>query len=347
MTRIYLPLRSSIELFLDRESPEPVTRAKQAAILYDEVVFEDGLLDASLTHDGSIVNYMPRGMFTNGDLQLARTVYPAGSGFRVEATVNPGSTDPLQPEIVIPAFEGEFTGKYAAEWYSGVIEELQHLKPPWAKAFQMDDERLKEVGLVPIVEEIGQSVSTVDLGSMDPIRKAFLVQSFSRDAAVASSLQASVHVTSLYEPLLAGASGLGLQRDPSGEAALGVVVPDVGDLTWEEISEFRDHPGSNEARARLREVEEYAVTQEPADVLEFHARVSREVADMLFAVIADMSGTVTGGVAREAANVGISFIPFVGPILGPGVSMAETLNERIHNRRSWHAALMKLRRQRS
>jgi hypothetical protein len=343
MTRIYLPLRSSVELFRDPESPEPVTRAKQAAVLYDEVVFEDGLLDASLTHDGSFVNYMPRGMFTEDDLRFARTVYPEGSGFRVEATVNPGSTDPSQPEVLIPAFEGEFTGKYAAEWYTGVIEELQHFRPPWAKAFQMDDERLIAVGLTPIIEEVARSVSTVDLTNLDAIRKAFLVQSFSRDATVASSLQASVHVTSLFEPLLAGASELGLRRDASGEAALGVVVPDVGALTWEEISAFREHPGSDEARTKLREVEVYALDQEPEDAFEFQARVAREVTDLLFAVIDDMGGTVTGGVAREAANVGISFIPFVGPILGPGVSMVETVHERIHNRRSWYAALMKLR----
>jgi hypothetical protein len=172
-------------------------------VLYDEVVFEDGLLDASLTQSGSLIN-MPRGMFDEEHLRLARTVYPEASGFRLEVTVNPGSTDPLQPQLVVPAIEGEYTGKYAAEWYTGVIEELQHLKPAGAKAFQMDDEKLKTVGLAPVVEELGRSMGAVDLGDTDPIRRAFLVQSFSRDAAVAASLEASVQVTSLFEPLLCG-----------------------------------------------------------------------------------------------------------------------------------------------
>jgi hypothetical protein len=49
---------------------------------------------------------------------------------------------------------------------------------------------------------------------MDPILQEFAVQSFSRDAAVAASLEASIHVTSLFEPLLAGASEF--KHDSSG-----------------------------------------------------------------------------------------------------------------------------------
>ncbi len=40
MRRIFLPLRTSVELFDDPTSPQATTRAKQAAVLYDEVIFE-------------------------------------------------------------------------------------------------------------------------------------------------------------------------------------------------------------------------------------------------------------------------------------------------------------------
>jgi hypothetical protein len=343
MTRIYLPLRSSVEFFQDSTSPEPVTRAKQAAILYDEVVFEDGLLDASLTESGSFINYMPRGMFNEADLTAARTIYPPGSGFRVEMQLNPGSTDPEQPELVLPALEGTFTAKYAAEWYTGVIEELQHVKPPWAKAFQMNDEQLGNSGLVPVTQEIRAMIGDVDLGEIDLIRREYLIQSFCRDAAVAAQLDAAVNVTSLFEPLVTAASGIGLQQDPAGTVALEVVTPNVSASSWEQISEFRDHHGSAEAREKLREIERCALADDPGDVLSFQTRVAQEVTDLLFGVIQDLSGSPGRRVAREAANTGISFIPLVGPILGPGASMAETGYEIVQNRRSWYAALMKLR----
>ena len=320
-----------------------MTRAKQAAILYDEVVFEDGLLDASLTESGSMINYMPRGVFSEADLSAARTIYPPGSGFRIEMTLNPGSTGPEQPELVLPAFEGAFTAKYAAEWYTGVIEELQHVKPPWAKALQMDDEQLGNSGLVPVAQEIRAQIGAVNLGEIDLIRREYLIQSFCRDAAVAARLDAALNITSLFEPLVNAAAGIGLQRNPAGTTALEVVIPNVSALSWEHISEFRDHHGSSEAREKLREIESDVLLDDPRDILAFRTRVAQEVTDLLFGVVQDLSGSPGWRVAREAANTGISFIPVVGPILGPGVSMAETGAEIVQNRRSWYAALMKLR----
>ena len=49
MSRAYFPLRSSVELFTDPTSPEPVVQAKHAAILYDEIAFEIGMFEASIT----------------------------------------------------------------------------------------------------------------------------------------------------------------------------------------------------------------------------------------------------------------------------------------------------------
>jgi hypothetical protein len=47
-----LPSEVEVELFDDREGPEAVTRVKQAAILYDEVVIEDGLFTVAISTQG-------------------------------------------------------------------------------------------------------------------------------------------------------------------------------------------------------------------------------------------------------------------------------------------------------
>jgi hypothetical protein len=59
MRRFYFPLRSSVELFPDPTSVEAGTRAKEAAILYDEVFFEYGMLTASVGDSGSIQTWRP------------------------------------------------------------------------------------------------------------------------------------------------------------------------------------------------------------------------------------------------------------------------------------------------
>jgi hypothetical protein len=42
LATIFFPLRTSVELFQEPASPKAVARAKQAAILYDRLVFEGG-----------------------------------------------------------------------------------------------------------------------------------------------------------------------------------------------------------------------------------------------------------------------------------------------------------------
>jgi hypothetical protein len=37
---IFFPLRASVELFVDRQSPAAPTRVKEAAVLYDQVYLE-------------------------------------------------------------------------------------------------------------------------------------------------------------------------------------------------------------------------------------------------------------------------------------------------------------------
>ena len=55
----YFPLRSSVELFRDPASPQPVSRAKHAAILYDLVVFEQGLFEQTIGQRGASGIHLP------------------------------------------------------------------------------------------------------------------------------------------------------------------------------------------------------------------------------------------------------------------------------------------------
>ena len=74
VSRTYLPLRSSVELFQDPTSPEPIARAKEAAILFDELVFEDGLFQASLNPESSFQHYKSSDLVTEEDRRSARVV---------------------------------------------------------------------------------------------------------------------------------------------------------------------------------------------------------------------------------------------------------------------------------
>jgi hypothetical protein len=137
---------------------------------------------------------------------------------------------------------------------------------------------------------------------------------------------AAFSVTSLFEPLLAGT---GAEPTPTGRIALDILVPDVGNLPWQAVAEYREHPGSEDARGKLHDFEQRAMAAEPDDPLVFQREVFREISRDLFAVIADLEGSLTKDLADEAVKTGVSFIPVIGPFLGPGVSLARAVAEEI------------------
>ena len=154
----------------------------------------------------------------------------------------------------------------------------------------MADEDLAASELAPAVAETAGEFSEVGAAAYpEPMIASFAAGALARDLVIAGSLDATVQVTSLFEPLMVAESGR-IRRSPSGQAALGIVVPHVARLRWDTIMEFREHPGSRDTRARLREIEERAMTEDPADALEFQQRVSQEVTNELFAVIDDLEG---------------------------------------------------------
>lgn len=338
MTRAFFPLRSSVELFSDPASPKPVARAKQAAVLYDEVFFEDGLINAELTKEGSILEHVHPDDMTDEVLERARRVPDPGTGF--ELTVG-FEQRPEQPAVPAPVFtiRGQYTAKYTAEWRTGVLDELAQLKPDWVRYKYLLDDDLKENGLLDVATQIAAELETDDVAPDDPTHRSFIVGSLSRDLAVAGSLGATVHVTRLFEPLLRSQlKAVTTHHEVSGADALGIAVPGVSALSWEAIEEFRDHHGSKAAREKLREIERRVQTEEPADAAEFVQRVGAEVTGELFSVIRDLEGSLGLDLIRHAASTALSVIPFASEIAG----ISETAIKAHRRRHAWHAALMKL-----
>jgi hypothetical protein len=72
MSAILFPLRTSVELFTDPKSPEAVTRAKEAAVLFDEVGFETGLYHVGISDDGSFDWWTPPDQITPELLEHTR-----------------------------------------------------------------------------------------------------------------------------------------------------------------------------------------------------------------------------------------------------------------------------------
>jgi hypothetical protein len=176
------------------------------------------------------------------------------------------------------------------------------------------------------------------LPGVESFQRKFIYESFNRDQALARELGAALQVSTLFEPMLERYGWTA-----SGTTALEVVAPNLSALGWEQVLTFREHPGAQEARQMLAEVEIAAVEQEPGDARAFLTRVSQQMTDGLLAALGDKRTNIARDVAEEAAKAGISLIPVAGPFIAGGISATEIGAAKLKESRSGLAALMKLR----
>lgn len=336
MNRIYFPLRSSVEFFEDPGGATPAARAKEAAVLFDQVVFEDGQIIATVGAQMNWMMHRPRHELTDEDLEDARP--PAGPGesmmIAVGTETTPGKPAPEMQSIG----ETVVMQAYSAQWHTAAIDELQALEVPWAAIATPSDETLERLAK-PIQQATGEFTTRAQGGGLSPMQVDFVAKSLARDAMFAAALGASINVTSMFAPMIEGA-----EQEATGSDALAFMVPNLEHLPWEEIAEHRERSGSVEARGLLREVEEKALAEEPGDAAAYLEKVKASITDGLAAALVETEVNMPKVVGREVVNLAVSFVPIVGQGIGSLAGIATALGERAEQRESGIFALVKLRR---
>jgi hypothetical protein len=344
--RIFFPLRSAVELFSDPRSPDAVTKAKEAAVLYDELIFETGLLDVSITSNGSTSFWNPPESMTPELLERTRKIDAEGSpmvlAFGTER--EPG----LPAEKMQVVFEGQVSNGYLAEFHTGIMDELAQFEPDWARTVDIGMKTRPGWAGDPVHDAIGRMnfADFTDRGLMpdvDRFLRSFIYESFNRDAVVATALGASFTATPLFQPIIARG---GVEAEAAGAEALAVVVGDMGALPWEAVLAFRDHPGSREARERLREFERLAVEAEPRDAYDFIRKVGHEVNRAFAAAVEDLSPSLPEELAKQVLLNGVAMISVIGAPIAAVAGAASEVSASRGFQRSWVAAMMSLARAR-
>lgn len=339
ISRILFPLRTGVELFEDATSPAAPTRAKEAAVLYDELIFESGLFDTTVSDAGSTSFWIPSDDLTEERLRDTRRPVPLGSPMTF--SIGKQEHQGVPAEQMEVAFSGPISARYASEFHSGILDELEQFDPDWVKVLELGGSKNPGALGDPTYEAIRQR-NFSELGKKelmpdtDQFLRSFIYESFHRDSVIAASLEASLNVTPLFSPMIEEA---GFRPEHPGDEALSIIVPNIGSLPWEAVVGFREHHGSEEARAQLREFERLATEQEPQDAYDFLKAVSAEVNRGFMATVKELAPNLPEELAKEALLLGVSVVSVIG---GPIASVASTVSETRAFNRSWVAALMKL-----
>lgn len=102
---------------------------EEAAVLYDELIFEVGLLDVSITPNGGASFWNPPEAMTPELLDRSRRVNAVGSPM----TLAIGEEDePGVPAREMRIFvEGQISNAYIAEFHTGILDDLAAFEPGW------------------------------------------------------------------------------------------------------------------------------------------------------------------------------------------------------------------------
>lgn len=333
LTTIVFPLQTSVELFRDPEAPTAHARAKHAAVLYERLIFEEGIYEMTfIDGGGSNAFWRPATDATNEELRDARVLHETGTPFQLSMGVQSARGVPAPPEKMRVMMQGPVSRHYVAEWES-LLRELAPLKPDWVETFVCPDHALPQL-MRDELRDLNWEASRDQqlLPGADTFLRDFTFQAFNRDALAASRLGGVFNITSLFTPMLTTA---GVSLDSPGDRALEIWVPGLGGLPWEAILEFRQHPGAAEARHRLRELEREAGQGEIGRL-----KVAQHVTDDLIAAVEDMKPRFGIETVRQVLQTGVGILV---PAAAPLSSLMEAGVKSRRHRRSWRAALMRLR----
>jgi hypothetical protein len=237
---------------------------------------------------------------------------------------------------------GNLSAEYITEFHTGILDDLAQFEPGWVDAIQgsgLDVPRSTPVGALIAELNFEDSRDRSLMAEANPWLREFVYKSFNRDAATAAALGSAFNVTPLFAPLI---EHHGVEADLPGTTALAVTVPNVRVLPWEAIVEFREHPGSREARAKLREFDQRAAEGDPQAAYACLLAVSQEITTTLFRVIKEQRRRLPEQMGEEALLNAVSLVPVVGPAVAVTSSLAQAVLEDRRFQRSWVAALMSL-----
>lgn len=339
-SRILFPLRTGVELFLDPTAPEAVARAKQAAVLYDELIFETGLYEVSVAADGSSDWWHPQETLTDERLAESRRLQTPGTPFSlaIGAEGSGRMTEIINSPLAV---------SYASEYHSGILDELAALDPGWVKVLTLGNKPphgLPEGKLfrrLNLRDRMDAALMPESRGGDGWFKRNWIIKAFNRDLIVSSMVGAAFAPTSLFVPMI---ERRGIAPMRYGADTLCAIVPNLGAVPWEAVLEFREHPGSAEARAMLREFEEKAAREEPEDALAYMLGVQRNVSEALFSALEAKRTRWLTKIAQEALKTVVGIVPAVGQFAGGALTAAEMGVQWRRERNSWTAALMVLRR---
>lgn len=381
VSRALFSLGTGVEVAVGQRDLQAVERAKQASVLFDEIIIESGLQIVEIPAGGAPnTRRIPRERVSPDLLLHSRTLEEgttSGMGLR---RVDDGV------EILfgsnLPRLEGctyhewPVAYRYISEYHTGLLDNLARRGADWVRVVRISEKPGSDLKVVAddlsvlepipgatlepltvrltvdeardVVEQLNEALQRDESGER-PLPKpraledAPLVEALKNALQLAHGLSAVPALSSAFGRI-AAERGVSIQLP--GVESLGFLVPNFSVLPWEEIARFRDHQGSVEARARLREFESEVASRELPGSARYVRETGQAVSSALMATARELAPSLPDDVRGPVLGSAVGLIPVVGQFASMAVSMGDivaALHRSQEFEGSWVAAVFELR----
>jgi hypothetical protein len=333
----YFPLRTNIGFF-----DEPtgylslMERIKQAALLYDQLIFEPGVYQGQVHTTGVFDGWIPLSHIDPEIVEGMKAGHKptGGDGFvgieREDGTIH-------------PIFSGDVLRRFFCEFHS-TLQSLNADQLPWIEVERYtlinDGDKIAKTFKKHLQKHI-TGYSDDEYWLYDKI-----FDNLSNDLVLASEMGVSASINAFYLPLLSRVEGVTLAAAP-GSAAFQLLVPDVSHLSWEAIVSLREEESLIAFRKKLREFEAHAQAAIAAGEFaeaEHEKALAQAVFDEMFREFMAHHPTDAGFARDVAFDLALGAIPI--PVVGSLLAAGRAAHELVEGRRSWRATFLKLRKPR-
>lgn len=258
----WFPLRSNIGYFettgpaLDLES-----RVKQMAMLCDQLYFEPGMLDVTISDAGATEFWTPPSQLDEEDIRQRRQAAEVGAPVGLWIGVQPAQGVPAPPEAMRQIMGGKLARSFVAEYHLLARDSgLQDMS--WAEFVFPTDEAEAEAAATArtldsrgFIEKRAMPALSENQWLDDRLRKGL-----NKDIARAAAMGLPAILDHLHQPILewrASQGTPGMQLEPvPGATALHLWAPNFTTLTWKQIIALHDHDAIGDFRQKLVEAEQ-------------------------------------------------------------------------------------------
>jgi hypothetical protein len=257
----WFPLRSNIAYFeTTGPSLDIEARVKQMAMLSDELLFEPGVLDVTISDEGSWDMHSPLGQLSEEDIRERRRVVTAGEpvGFFIGPESAPGV--PAPSESMHQVIGGKLARSFVAEYHllaqeGGLADQpWVHFGVPIPELEAVAKEITRDLERKAFFEKRQMPALSENRWLDDYLRKGLNV-----DIGRGAALEMPVMLDQLHAPILQWrAEHAEARQRPEpvpGAEALHLWAPNFTELEWKDIITLHDHDAIGEFRQKLVEAE--------------------------------------------------------------------------------------------